>query len=83
MVPIPIDVRAIIETGELKDGLQEVPKGDKWSRRNFCLYLRDIYTLMQYKKGYKNPISNLTHRTTGFWVPLFASMQPFTSLLYK
>jgi hypothetical protein len=40
----------------LKDGLQEVPKGDKWSRRhlsfpgNFCLHLRDISALRQYSK---------------------------------
>jgi hypothetical protein len=27
-------VRVIIERGELKDGLQEVPKGDNWPRRN-------------------------------------------------
>jgi hypothetical protein len=26
------------------------------------------------KKGYKNPISNLTHRTLSFWVPLHAPM---------
>jgi hypothetical protein len=35
----------------LKDGLQEVPEGDKWSRRhlsfpgNICLHLRDISAL--------------------------------------
>jgi hypothetical protein len=40
----------------LKDRLQEVPKGDKWSRRhfsfpgNFCLLLRDISALRKYTK---------------------------------
>jgi hypothetical protein len=40
----------------LKNGLQEVPKGDKWSRRhisfleNFYLDLRDISALRQYSK---------------------------------
>jgi hypothetical protein len=40
----------------MKDGLQEVPKGDKWSRRhlsfsgNFYLHLRDISVLRQYSK---------------------------------
>jgi hypothetical protein len=41
----------------LKDRLQEVPKGDKWSRRHFffpgnlCLHLRDISALRQCKKA--------------------------------
>jgi hypothetical protein len=39
----------------LKDGLQEDPKGDKWSRRHFsslgnaCLHLKGISTLRQCK----------------------------------
>jgi hypothetical protein len=51
-----IAVRVAIERGELKDGLQEVPKGDKWSRRHFsfsgnvCLHLRDISAFRQYSK---------------------------------
>jgi hypothetical protein len=48
-------VRAVTERRELKDGLQEVPKDGKWSRRHFsfpgnCLHLRDISTLGQYTK---------------------------------
>jgi hypothetical protein len=72
----------------VKDGLQEVPKGDNWLRRhfsftgNFCLHLRDISALRRYKKGYKSPISNLTHRTTGFRVPLHAPPCSF-SLLFS
>jgi hypothetical protein len=43
------------ERGNLKDGLQEVPKGDNWPRRHFfpgnvCLYLRAISALGQYTK---------------------------------
>jgi hypothetical protein len=68
-----IEVRAITETGDLKDRLQEVPEGDNWPRRHFfpgniCLHLRDISALGQYKKRLKNPISNLTpwdHRFLG------------------
>jgi hypothetical protein len=35
------------------------------------------------KKGYKNPISNLTHGTTSFQFPLHDPMQPFSSLQIK
>jgi hypothetical protein len=53
-----VAVRVTIEGGNegLKDGLQEVPKGDKWSRRhlsslgNACLHLKSISALRQYKK---------------------------------
>jgi hypothetical protein len=70
----------------LKDRLQEVPKGDNWSRRHFSFPgdLRDISVFGQYKKGYKNPISN---GTTGFFLvsssPCMNPMQLFSSLLYK
>jgi hypothetical protein len=43
-------------SGTLKDRLQEVPKGQEWSRRylsfpgNFSLHLRDISALRQYSK---------------------------------
>jgi hypothetical protein len=42
------------DTEGLKDGLQEVPKGDKWSRRHFslgntCLHLKGISALRQCK----------------------------------
>jgi hypothetical protein len=42
----------IIERGDLKDRLQEVPKGDNWLRRHFSLPgdVRDISALGQYKK---------------------------------
>jgi hypothetical protein len=49
----------IIEKGDLKDELQEVPKGDNWPKRyfsfpgNVCLPLRDISNLGQYKKTIK------------------------------
>jgi hypothetical protein len=74
----------------MKDRLQEVPKGDKWSRRylsfpgNLCLQLRDISALRQCKKVYKNPIPNLTHGITGFQVPLhFYAVFLFSSLQIK
>jgi hypothetical protein len=76
----------------LKDGLQEVPKGDNWPRKHFsfpeniCLHLRDISTLKQYTKKAKNP--NFQPDPWDPWFPappptLHASMQPFSSLLYK
>jgi hypothetical protein len=46
-------VRAVIERGELKDGLQDVSKGDNYPGRNFslsgkiCLHQRDISILGQ------------------------------------
>jgi hypothetical protein len=61
---------------QLKDRLQEVPKGDKWSRRhhsfpgNLCLHPRDISALRQCKKVYKNPIPNLTHGIISLQVTL-------------
>jgi hypothetical protein len=49
--------KKILRGGVLvKDGLQEVSKGDKWSRRhlsfpgNVCPRLRDISALRQYTK---------------------------------
>jgi hypothetical protein len=60
----------------LKDGLQEVPEGGKWSKRhlsfpgNLCLHLRDISAPMQCKKRLKNPIPTLVQGITGFRVPL-------------
>jgi hypothetical protein len=56
IVPIPNSSKGNHWEGGLKDGLQEVPKGDKWSRRhlsfpgNFCLHLRDISAFRQYSK---------------------------------
>jgi hypothetical protein len=49
-------VRVTFERGKLKEGLQEVPKGDNWPRRqfffpeNFCLHLRDISSLGHTKR---------------------------------
>jgi hypothetical protein len=72
----------------LKDGLQEVPKGDKWSRRhlffpgNQCLHLRGISTLRQCKKAIKSNPHPDPYWTTSFWVPLHA--QPCSlSLLFS
>jgi hypothetical protein len=49
-------VRGTVEQLGPVEGLKEVPKGDKWSRRhlsfpgNLCLHLRDISAP---RKGYK------------------------------
>jgi hypothetical protein len=73
----------------MKDRLQEVPKGDKWSRRhlsfpgNFYQHLRDISALRQYSKRLQNPILKPTHGTTSFWVPLHFPLCSLSLLLYK
>jgi hypothetical protein len=59
----------------LKDGLWEVPKGDKWSRRHFsslgnaCLHLKGISCDQAMQIGYKTPLP-----------PAFSNMQSFSSL---
>jgi hypothetical protein len=59
----------------MKDGLWEVPKGDKWSRRHFsslgntCLHLKGISCNQAMQIGYKTPLPNLTQGITGFRVP--------------
>jgi hypothetical protein len=55
--------------------LQEIPKGDKWSRRhlsfpgNLCLHLRDISALRQCKKAIKtqSPPWPRGPLVSGFW----------------
>jgi hypothetical protein len=59
----------------LKDGLQEVPKGNKWSRRHFslgnaCLHLKGISRHQAMHIGYKTPLPTLAHGITSFRVPL-------------
>jgi hypothetical protein len=76
-------VRATIEWGNegLKDGLQEVTKGDKWSRRHFpslgntCLHLKGI--IRQCKKAIKptphpDPQGSLVSGDHRFLVPLYS-----------
>jgi hypothetical protein len=68
----------------IKDGLQEVPKGDQWSRShlsftgNLCLHLRDISAPRQFKKGYKTQSPSLTQGPSAF-----SNMQSISSILYK
>jgi hypothetical protein len=73
----------------LKDGLQEVPKGDKWSRRqfsfpgNFCAPGRHLCPQVILKKAIK-PNPQPDPRDHGFpGPPAFPTMQSFSSLLYK
>jgi hypothetical protein len=81
-------VRVITERGELKDGLQEVPKvvigqGDTSPSQETSVCTWDTSLSSGNKKGYKSPIPKLTHRITSFRVPLHAPMQPFSSLQIK
>jgi hypothetical protein len=78
-----------LKSPKLKDGLQKVPKGDKWSRRhlsfpgNLCLHPRGISVLRQRKKAIKTQSPTLPTGPPGSGSPCIPHYAVFLSFLFS
>jgi hypothetical protein len=56
-------------------------QGDTSLSQETSFYIWETICLQAMQKGYKNSISNLTHGTTGFWVPQHSLLFSLSLLL--